>query len=486
MRFLRQSLLGLMWTFLALALLAFAGQTVMSALQERMSAQPRTFESRERVFAVNVVEARLQRHVPVLEAFGEVQSRRQLELRTAVRGRVTELAEAFEEGGEVRAGDLLVQLDPADNQAELDRVKNDVRDAEAEQRDAERSLILSRDDLMAGEEQLELRQKAFNRQIDLQARGVTTAAAVEAAELSLASARQAVVSRRQALAQAEARVDQAATRLARAEIARDQAERDLTETSIHAAFDATLSEVSLVEGRLVAANEKLAMLIDPKSLEVAFRISTAQYARLLDDQGDLLGLPVRVTLDVAGVDLTAFGRISRDNVSAGSGQSGRLVYARLDSAPAFKPGDFVRVAVDEPALDQVARLPASALGSDGAVLVVGEDERLETLPVTLVRRQGNDVLVRGQGLESRQVVKGRTPLLGTGIRVRVLSDEATETQASAPELLELSPERRERLVAFIEGNNRMPSEMKARVLSQLSEAKVPAKLVARIESRMGG
>lgn len=486
MRFLRQSLLGLMWTFLALALLAFAGDTVMSALQQRMASKPRAVEPRERVFAVNVVEARLQRHVPVLEAFGEVQSRRQLELRTAVQGRVVKLADAFENGGEVRAGDLLVELDPADTQAALDRVQSDLRDADAERRDATRSLELARDDLNAGEEQLDLRQKAFNRQLDLQARGVTTAAAVETAELSLASARQAVVSRRQALAQAEARVDQAKTRFARAEIARDQAKRDLAETRILAAFDATLSEVSLVEGRLVAANEKLAVLVDPKSLEVSFRISTAQYARLLDEQGDLLGLPVRVTLDVAGVDLSALGRISRDNVSAGAGQSGRLIYARLDTAPGFKPGDFVRVAVDEPALDRVARLPASALGSDGQVLLVGADERLEALPVRLIRRQGNDVLVRGQDLDGREVVRGRTPLLGTGIRVRVLRSDALATEASVPELLELSPERRQRLVAFIEGNNRMPSEMKARVLSQLSEAKVPAKLVARIESRMGG
>jgi hypothetical protein len=295
-----------------------------------------------------------------------------------------------------------------------------------------------------------------------------------------------LVSRRQALAQAEARVDQADTRLARAVIARDQAERDLAETAIHAAFDATLSEVSLVEGRLVAANEKLALLVDPKALEVSFRISTAQYARLLDAEGDLLGLPVRVTLDAAGVDLTADGRISRDNVSAGSGQSGRLIYARLDRAPGFKPGDFVSVAVQEPALEQVARLPASALGTDGSVLLVGADDRLEALPVNLVRRQGNDVLVRGEGLDGREVVQGRTPLLGPGIRVRVIREAAGDAEVRAPELLELTPERRERLVAFIEGNDRMPSEVKARVLSQLGEAKVPAALVARIEARMGG
>lgn len=489
MRFFRQSLLGLFWTFLALALLALAGQSIMSALQERMANERQAPAPRERIFAVNVVQADLRTHTPVLEAFGQVQSRRTLELRTAVRGRVVDLADSFQEGGSVREGEVLVRLDPADTQAALDRVKSDLLDSEAEKRDATRSLVLAQDELVAGEEQAELRRRALVRQLDLQARGVATAAAVEAAELSLASARQAVISRRQALAQAEARVDQAQTRIARAEIARDQAERDLAETQISAAFDATLSDVTLVEGRLVAANEKLAVLVDPRLLEVSFRVSTAQYARLLNENGDLLGLPVDVTLDVAGIDLTANGQVSRDNVSAGSGQSGRVIYALLEAAPGFKPGDFVRVDVQEPPLEQVAKLPASALGSDGTVLTVGADERLQSLDVTLVRRQGDSVLVRGLGLDGQEIVTGRTPLLGPGIRVRVLRPEANtsaNTQAVVPDLLELSPERRDRLVAFVEGNTRMPSEMKARVLSQLNKEQVPAKLVARIESRMGG
>ena len=53
-------------------------------------------------------------------------------------------------------------------------------------------------------------------------------------------------------------------------------------------------------------------------------------------------------------------------------------------------------------------------------------------------------------------------------------------------MLELTEERRAKLVAFVEGNKRMPDEMKARVLAQLAEPQVPAKVVERIESRMGG
>lgn len=61
-----------------------------------------------------------------------------------------------------------------------------------------------------------------------------------------------------------------------------------------------------------------------------------------------------------------------------------------------------------------------------------------------------------------------------------------EAVPAVPEMLELSAERRARLVAFVEANDRMPQEAKARVLAQLAEPQVPAQMVARIESRMGG
>lgn len=484
MRFLRQSLTGILLAAACVALLLFAGQMIMGAVQQRMGAERKAPPPRERIFAVNLVTAELQSIAPELIAFGKVESRRRLELRTPVAGRVISLAEEFEEGGRVTAGQLLLQIDPADAQSALDRAEADLQDARAEERETGRALILAQDELSATQDQAELRQRAFQRQTDLKTRGVGTATTVETAELAAVQARQTVISRRQAVSAAEARVDQAASSLARAQISLATAQRDFADTTVTAEFDGTLQSVSLVEGRLVSANEKLADLVDPTLLEVAFRISTVQYARLLDQSGRLISAPVRVSLDATGADLSAVGVISRDSGGAGEGQSGRLIYAHLDAAPGFKPGDFVTVSVREPELSAVARLPASVLDSSGTVLVLGAEERLEQLQVELVRRQGDDVLIRGVGLAGREVVSGRTPLLGAGIKVRALR-EGAEVQPQA-ELIELSDERRARLTNFVEESSRMPVEAKKRVLGQLAEAKVPAKLVNRIESRMGG
>ena len=484
MRFLRQSLMGLFLLSVTLGLLVYAGSLVREAVEARMADTPRVPQARERVFTVNVVAAEPGTEMPVITAFGEVQSQRTLEIRAATGGALTELAPEFREGGRVQAGQLLARIDPADAQAALDRVRSDILDAEAEGREAARALDLAQDELAAAEEQLALRTRALQRQQDLLDRSVGTAAALESAELAVSTARQAVLSRRQAVAQAEARIDQAATRLSRQEIALAEAQRRLADTEIRAGFTGTLSQVGVVEGRLVSPNEQLAVLVDAGALEVAFRVSTTQYARMLDDGGTLRAAPVAVTLDVFGTNLTATGTLTRDGAAVGAGQTGRQVFAALDTAAGFKPGDFVTVAITEAPLPYAIRLPATALGPDNTVLAVGADERLEAVAVDLLRRQGDDVLVRSRDLAGREVVAERTPLLGAGIKVRPLRPGGAEPQA--PEMVELTEERRAALIAFVEGNTRMPDEAKQRILAQLGQPQVPAETVARLESRMGG
>ena len=169
----------------------------------------------------------------------------------------------------------------------------------------------------------------------------------------------------------------------------------------------------------------------------------------------------------------------------GEGLTGRLLFASLANVKGLRPGDFVTVDITEPALSWVAKLPASALSGSNKVLVVGDDERLMEAEVTLIRRQGDDVLVRSRELRDAKVVAERSPVLGTGIRVRILSAEEGEEPA-APSMVTLDPERRAKLIAFVEGNKYIPKDAKKRILDQLKKPEVPNEMVERLESRMGG
>lgn len=485
MRFLRRSLIGLFLLAATLALFAMAGNTVRLAVVERMNAEPRSFPQRERVLAVNVVEVSAQKIAPELEVFGELASQRSLDIRALSGGTVLEMSESFVDGGRVAANDLLIRIDPRDAEAALDRMRANLQDSEAELRDAERAIVLAQDELAAAQEQEVLRDAALERQVDLSERGVGTAAAVETAELAVSSASQAVLSRRQALAQAETRIDQARTRLARARIDLQEAERVRDDTEIFAAFDGTLAEVTASSGVRVTANERLGVLIDPTRLEVAFRLSTSQYARLIGEDGSLIAAPVTVSLDVDGLDLRTSGMISRESASVAAGQTGRVLYAALDQAGGFRPGDFVTVTVTEPDLWGVALVPATSVAADNTVLALGEENRLEEITVEFLRRQGDDVIIRAPDLEGRQIVAERSPLLGAGIAVQPMLPGAADAEPAPPETVVLDEERRARLVAFVQ-ESRMPEAAKSRVIGQLEQEEVPAEVVARLESRMGG
>ena len=487
MRFLRRSLVGVFLMSVTLGLFYYASTLVSGAVQERMSAEPRSFPERERIFAVNVVTVEPQSITPVLTVFGELRSQRTLDLRSGVGGTVLEADPALVEGGVVTAGQLLMRIDPTTAQAARDRAAADLQDAQAELRDAERGLTLARDELTAAQSQLELRAQALTRARDLQTRGVGTAAAVETAELAESSANASVLSRRQSIASAEARLDQSRTRLARAQIGLAEADRALEDTEVYAVFDGSLSDVTVALGGRVTPNERFATLLDPTQLEVAFRVSTSQYARLLSGEGTLLQSPVEVTLDSYGNALTAQGVITREGAAVGVGQTGRLIFARLSATPGFRPGDFVTVSVNEPTLDRVALVPATAVAADETVLVVNAEDRLELRETDLLRRQGDDVIIRASGLEGERIVAERSPLLGAGIGVRPLTAEeasAAPAPPPLPETVALEPERRAKLVAFVT-DSRMPDNVKTRMLAQLEKDEVPAEMVSNLERRMG-
>lgn len=486
MRFFRQGMIGLFLMAVTLGLLSIAGMTVYRAVTVTLDDEDPGGGAEERVFSARIIAVTPSQIVPELTVFGEIRSRRTLELRSPSEGRIVYLDPGFADGVAVTAGQILVRLDAADATAARDLAQADSDAAAAEVEGAAQALILAQDDLAAAQAQLVLRTQAADRQRELQDLQLGSVAAVETAELAASSEAQSVLSRRSALAQASARVTTAQTAQARAAIALAEAERALADTTLVAAFDGVLSGVTVVEGGILGKNERIAELMDAAALDVSFRISTAQFLRLLDANGALVSAPVRVSLDVLGAEISTEAQSIRVAPAVGDGQSGRLVYAQLVGAAGFRPGDFVTVSMAEPALDDVALLPATAVDATGQVLALGPDDRLEMLDAEVLRRQGNDVIVAAGTLAGREVVAERSPLLGAGIKIKPLRDGVAPLAETAPELVDLTPERRAELIAFVEANARMPDDAKARMLEQLARDRVPADVVARLEQRMGG
>ncbi len=473
MRFFTRSIMGVFLAAVTFGLLALAAQIVISAARSRLADQGPAPAREERVFSANVVTVEPATIAPTLTAYGEVRSRRTLELRSAVGGQVVDLAPGFEDGATVAQGDVLIRLDPAETTSARDLAAAGVAEATAEQDAAAADLALGRDDLTAAEGQRTLRAQALSRQQDLRTRGLGSDAAAEEAALALSSADQSVLARRQSILQAEARVDSAASALMRAGISLADAERALRDTVIRAPFDGRLAQVNVVQGGLVSPNEALAQIVDPTAIEVMIRLSASQAAQL----PGIGAAPTLFTVpsDKAGAGVAAKGILTREGATVGAGESGRVVFGALSQVQGLLPGDFVTVQLREPPMPGVALLPATAVSADGTVLVLGAEDRLEEISVTLLRRQGDDVIVAPGAAAGREVVAERSPLLGAGIRITPVR----------PGLVTLSDDRRAALIALVQAADMDPAE-KTAALDMLAQEQVPADLIARLETTAGG
>ena len=576
MRFFSRSLIGLFMIALTLGLLTLGGNTIYTAFQDRWSKEVKKRPARERVFSTDVMIAKLTDIEPTINSFGEIRSNRTLELRAPSGGNVIMLSGSFEEGGIVKKGELLLKIDPADAQSAVDVARADLAEAEVQLTDARGSLQLAKDELsvdvakanlvesevqlaeavgslelaegevISAQEQLDLKERAYNRQKNLRKRGVVTDSSLEAAELSVSSAKQVLLSRQQAVKKAKLQLEQSGNvvnrrrlnltdaglsqreaiqkaklkleqsgntinrrklNLTDAQLSRREsiqkaklkleqsgnvvsrmklnladAERLLSDTELYAEFDGRLAEVNVTSGGLVNNNERLAKLIDPNDLEVSFRLSTAQYNFLSEENKLSIGRPVEVALDIMGTDLKVSGTLTRESASVVEGASGRLLFAKLNKPLGLRPGDFVSVSVKEPVLKDVFVMPASAISGNDTILLVNAEDRLEEMKVELLRRQGENIIIRSDALDGKEIVSKATQLLGKGIKIKPIRAKAAgEEVFSGPEMIELDEERRARLIAAVTANAYIPKNVKKKILKALSKKKVRADMVERLE-----
>ncbi|MEM6987272.1 MAG: HlyD family efflux transporter periplasmic adaptor subunit, partial [Pseudomonadota bacterium] len=458
MRFLIRALSGVFLLALTVGFLVLGVGVLVNANKQGDERSRGGRPAQERLYTVSVQPVERATVTPVSRAFGRLQSWQTADVRSASVGSITKIGPDVRDGGRVAKGDLLFEIDPLTAENTLASRETDLNEARTELSEALRSQELSREELVTAEAQHRLRERALSRARDLKQRGFDTDAGVETAELNLASSAQSLVTRRQAIAQAEARVARAEIGIERRTLARDAAVRDLEDTRIYAPFEGVLSNVDAVVGRRVSANEQLAVLIDPSALEVAFRVSVEAFAHLVDERGNVLEQPLTVEFEMGARDIQLQARISRISAEVGDGQSGRLVYAELQPPlpGALTVGDFVTVAIEEPALDNVSLIPRAAATDDGAVLLVGEDNRLIEERSVVERRQGDSLIVSGLP-EGAPLVLARTAQLGPGVRVKAVGPDP---QIAQRETVKLTADQQAQLRSVIESNTRMPADVR--------------------------
>jgi len=308
----------------------------------------------ERVWPVDVVEARYQTVQPELNLFGEIVAGRRSELLALVGGRIVEVGSNLREGGIVKRGELLIQIDRFQYETDLANQRSQLKESEV---------------------RLELLRRDYERAKKLFAEKNVSEQFLDTAELEMY--------------QQEASVEQRA-------IAVKQAVRDLADSRLVAPFDGVVSDVNANLGKQISGfgADKIADLIDTSELEVRFSLSNAQYGRLLDSNVPVLGRPVQVFWQVGNETLNYSGTIQRVGAEIASTTGGIDVYAVIETVRKqieLRPGAFVSVAMLDKQFSDVLKVPESALYGEDIIYVV-DNGRLSERRIEIQGYAGNNIL----------------------------------------------------------------------------------------------
>ncbi|MFY4257300.1 efflux RND transporter periplasmic adaptor subunit [Achromobacter xylosoxidans] len=348
---------------------------------------------------VQVLAVQPQRYALASSLPGRVEPVRVAEVRARVAGIV--LSREFEEGADVKAGDVLFRIDPAPFRAALSRAEGDLAKADAALAEAQ-ALVRRYTPLVKIEA---VSQQDF-----------------DTATASLKSA-------------------QAARRSAQADV--ETARLNLGYATVKAPISGRIGRAQVTEGALVGQNEATVMAkiqqLDP--IYVDFTQPVADMLRMrtamqTGEVGEEEGAAISIRID--GTDRSRTGRLLFSDIAVdrGTGQvSLRGEFANPDLL--LLPGMYVRVQTRQGVDPDAILVPQRAVvrSTDGKpqVLLVGQDDVVEARAVRTGTMRGADWHITEGLAAGDRVIVGGVSAAVPGQKVSVTAAPPADKVAAAPD-----------------------------------------------------
>ena len=323
------------------------------------------------------------------------------ELRPQVTGIVTQ--RAFDEGSEVKAGQVLYRIDDAPYQAAHDSAKAALARAEANAQVA--------------------RIKAERHA------GLVKIDAVS----------------KQANDDAQAGLKQAQAEVAAARAALDKARIDLDYTRLKSPISGRIGRSAVTPGALVTANQAQA-LATVQQLDPIYVDLTQSSADLLRMRAEIAAgrlqagakgeVPVKLILE-DGSEYAAEGRLALSEVTVDEGTGSVTLRAKFPNADGvLLPGMYVRARLPQGTRSEAILVPHKALSRDplgnALVMVVDAESKVEARPVKVAQSLGSDWVVTGGLTAGERIIVEGLQKARPGTPVQAQEAGAGAPPAAAP------------------------------------------------------
>lgn len=321
---------------------------------------------------VRAMEANETSEHLVISSQGTVEPRSQSELIPEVSGRVEWLSPALVGGGIFTEGEVLLRIESADYDSALQR-------AEAVTDRSEVEVEFTRDEL-------ERLQKLHSQKLASESQLDSAARAARIAEANLIDSRAAL----------------------------EQSRRDLARTQFKAPFDGMVRNEKVDLGQFVSRGTNIGTIYATDYVEVRLPIAADQMRYLgipLAHRGQIpedSRPPVTVSAEFGDASLIWEGELVR--TEAEIDQRSRMIYGVVriemtpsEDSPLIPVGLFVQAEIQGRLVEDIVRLPRSAMRDNDQVLVIDSENRLRFRTVSVLRLEHDEVLI-SSGLEDGELV----------------------------------------------------------------------------------
>jgi multidrug efflux system membrane fusion protein len=372
---------------IGLALLVAAGLYYARPFGPSEPAQAARPEGRQ-AHVLPVLAAKvLSRPMPVeISTIGNVEPIASVAVKPRIDGQIVKLA--VSDGQDVKAGDVLFELDSRQAQAALDQALATLQRDRAQLANARREL---------------------DRLTPLGKKDFASRQQLDAAQTSVDAA------------DATVKADQAGV---------ESAEVQLSYTTIRAPIDGRLGTIASKLGNTVRAGDSAALvtLNQLRPIYVAFSVAERYLAEL---QPAMAAGPLPVSVTIPGhKEASATGQVSylENEIDTESGTlSVKATFSNQDEA--LWPGQFVNVVVQLRVEPEALVVPSQAVqqGQNGAqVFVIKPDDTVDLRPVAIDRTIGGDTVIASGLQAGERVVTEGQMRLSPGARVEIQQSDAVD------------------------------------------------------------
>ncbi|MDQ0316779.1 efflux RND transporter periplasmic adaptor subunit [Amorphus orientalis] len=373
----------------------------------------------ETAVPVGTVEVRRAANVPVLKTYGEIVSAARVELRALVGGKVVAVHPNLEVGGLVEKGDVLLTIDDFAYEGALTAARANLAETRAQLAAAEARVALRQSAVTQAETQLELAERDLDRAQRLVERNAVSEQALDERTLIVSQRRQALDQLTNEINVETAGIEQQRAAIDRLEWRVREAERNLDDASLTAPFDGIVVSENVEVGRKVVESDVALTLDRVDAVDAEFTLSDTQYGGLVGEGDALVGREIDVIWQIGDVRRTYRATINRVGAEISAVRGGIQVYARI--APSAetalpRPGAFVEIRLPGRTFPSSVRLASEVVYGGDTVFVV-RNGRLEPREVTILARDGAEVIVDGGLVAGERVLATRIPGAGEGLLV---------------------------------------------------------------------